>query len=331
MNIVHVANVSGGKDSDVVAKLAQERQARARKPMVLRFLFSDTGHEHAWTYEHIDRLEEYLGEPIERIRQDFSEPLARRRARLPEQWSAVGVPQPLIDRALEILHPTGIPYLDLVLSKGMFAASVSKKFCTELLKVKPAHEQVIDPLLAGGISVVQWLGIRAEESEGRADVEKHPPRERIPQSTGASLVLVRPILPWKVEEIFAFHGFHGMPINPLYAEGFSRVGCFPCINERKDGLAIIARRFPEAFEKLAAWEALCTEVRVTRRLGSEERVGFSTFFAGGKVPNMHVNRVDDVARWAITKRGGKQQDMFAGSLTDDGSYACTGGRGWCEA
>lgn len=330
MTIQHVINVSGGKDSDCVYLLALERG----RPF--RAVFADTGHEHPWTYEHVERLAERTGGPaVEWIKEDFGAPLERRRARLPEQWSAVGVPQSLIDRALELLHPTGVPYLDMVMSKGMFAASVSRKFCTELLKVKPSEEQVTEPLLQQGVSVVQWLGIRADESEGRADITKHPPLERRRwkplKSRGPSLLLYRPILGWTIEDVVGHHRRHNLPLNPLYGEGFNRVGCFPCINERKEGLAIIARRFPEAFDKLRAWEALCTEVRVTRRKGTEEEIDHATFFAGGKVPGMRSNTVDDVAQWALTKRGGKQNDMFAGLLKDEGHFACTGGMGWCEA
>jgi 3'-phosphoadenosine 5'-phosphosulfate sulfotransferase (PAPS reductase)/FAD synthetase len=323
----HIVNVSGGKDSDCCYLLALERG----RPF--RAVFADTGHEHPWTYDHIQTLASRTGGPeVEWIKEDFTAALERRRARLPEQWSAVGVSQALIDRALEILHPTGVPYLDMVLSKGMFAASVSRKFCTELLKVKPSEDQVTAPLLESGVNVVQWLGIRADESAGRADVTKHPPVERRRwkplRFRGANLILYRPILTWDIDGVVDFHRRHGLPLNPLYGEGFNRVGCFPCINERKEGLAIIARRFPEAFDKLRAWEALCTEVNVSRRKAGNADI--CTFFASGKVPGRDRNTVDDVAEWALTSRGGKQYDMFSGMLADEGHFACAAGMGWCE-
>lgn len=327
--VQHIANVSGGKDSDCIAILANERQQRTG--CAVRYSFADTGHEHDWTYEHIDRLERLLGINVERIAQDFGPAMARRRERLPRQWSEAGVPAHLIDRALELLHPTGVAYLDLVLCKGMFAASVSMKFCTELLKVEPSEQQVTTPLLRAGTNVIQWLGIRADESKARADLDKHPAMERRRfMKFGTSLILYRPILAFTIDDVIALHRRHNIPLNPLYAEGFSRVGCFPCINERKEGLAIMARRFPEAFEKLRAWEALVNEVRVNRAK-PEGLQDPATFFAGGKVPGMRINTIDDVAEWALTKHGGKQFNMFAGLIPDSNHFACTGGMGWCEA
>lgn len=340
--------MSGGKDSDCVAALCADRQQRTGRPA--RFLMADTGHEHEWTYEHVHRLEASLGISVEWVKRDFTEDLARRRARLPRQWREAGVSENLIDDALELLHPTGIPYLDMVMAKGMFAAGASRKFCTEYLKVMPSDDQVVNPLLASGVSVTQWLGIRADESKKRADTEKHPRFGRSGNhNLPARLLLYRPILDWTVTDVIAYHKRRGIPINPLYAFGFNRVGCFPCINERKGAIAIIATRFPAAIDKLREWESLCARVAVARGTQPDKFDGTATFFPAGTVPRVIGNApIDAVADWAMTSRGGLQVNIFAGApdgndaLTsaaaedferaqDEGHYACTGGMGWCEA
>ena len=351
MTFQDCVGVSGGKDSDCVAGLADERQQRTGRAAL--FHFSDTCHEHDWTYEHIERLERVLGISIRRIKRDFGPEIARRRDRLPTQWREAGVPENLIDDALALLQPTGIAYLDMVLAKGMFAAGVRRKFCTEELKIQPADKQIIAPLIEADITPVSWLGIRADESKKRANDALHPRFKKLgtfsPPHIKWSQLLYRPILAWSVDDVIAYHKHRGIPLNPLYAEGFTRVGCFPCINERKASIAIIARRFPEAIEKLRVWEDLCTRVNVSRRFkGRLDEV--STFFPSGTVPGIDRNAIDDVVAWSRTDGGTKRQTrLFAGftpsemglsqaladaaeedRTEDQGFYACTAGMGYCE-
>lgn len=324
MGTVHIANVSGGKDSDCVLSLAMERCAR-RPALELIAVFADTGNEHEFVYEHIAYLEDFYGIKIVRVKQDSSAAILRRRERLPIQWTEAGVPQSFIDRALALLWPTGNAYLDLCLSKGMFAAGARRKFCTEELKIRPCDEQVIQPLLDAGRRVVQWLGIRSDESAKRAEVENHPRFQKV----STRFLLYRPILDWTVADVVARHNDIGLKMNRLYSEGFSRVGCFPCINERKGGMAIIARKFPEHIARIRAWEELVSEVAVHWR--KPESFGdVATFFPAGTVPRMHRNTINDVADWAMTSRGGRQYDLLAGYVPDQKFYSC-GGTGWCEA
>lgn len=323
-SITHVVNVSGGKDSDCAYLLAVERG----RPF--RAVFADTGNEHDWTYDHVRQLGARTGGPeVEWVKADFTDALARRRARLPDQWRAAGVSEPLIDQALALLHPTGVPYLDLVLSKGMFAAGARRKFCTEYLKVLPVDQQVIRPLADARSSIVQWLGIRSDESAARADAEKHPRLSRMRLIGGGHLAYYRPLLDWDLARVVAFHDRHGLPMNPLYAHGMERVGCFPCINERKAGIAIIARWFPEHIARLREWERIVTLVNVSRRK-VESFDDICTFFPAGKVSRMKRNTIDDVVDWSFTRRNG-EADPEAGNLRDLGRIACTSGMGWCEA
>lgn len=320
---IHVGNVSGGKDSDCVV-IRMMRRAEKR-PMRMRFVFADTENEHELVYEHIEMVERFFGIPIERVRLDSTAAIMRRRERLPAQWAEAGVPQSYIDRALELLWPTGNAYLDLCLAKGMFAAGARRKFCTEELKIRPSDEQIVNPLLGEGYRVVQWLGIRADESAKRADEENHPRFQRVT----SRFMLHRPILDYTVEDVVALHSEVGLPMNKLYSFGFSRVGCFPCVNERKNGMAIIHRRFPEHIDRIREWEALVSQVSVGWRK-AENFGDISTFFPSGTVPRMARNTIDDVADWSITARGGRQYDYLAGYIPDRKFYSC-GGTGWCEA
>lgn len=335
LKVQHIVLVSGGKDSDSAYLKALERGRPFRAVM------ADTGNESSFTYEHAAMLGHRTGGPeVEMIRQDFGPDIARRRERLPEQWRSAGVPEALIDEALTILHPTGVPFLDLVLAKGMFAAGVSRKFCTEYLKILPADHQVIRPLNDAGINVVQWLGVRRDESKKRAaaPLVTRSRGWKNPDGSRPALVLYRPLIHWTIGDVLEIHRRHGLPMNPLYGMGFKRVGCFPCVNERKDSIALIARLFPEAIDRIRAWEDLVNRVRVTLRHGSLENSLAPSFFPAGTVGStkgpdgerqrMH-NLIDTVVDWSMRSRGSDQYNLLAG-LAPSGRVACDD-EGWCEA
>lgn len=80
MNERHIINVSGGKDSAALAIYL-----RGRLPN-LEYVFCDTGKELPETYEYLDRLEAYLGQPIVYLTndgRDFDHYLTLRRGFLP--------------------------------------------------------------------------------------------------------------------------------------------------------------------------------------------------------------------------------------------------------
>lgn len=267
MATVNVLSISGGKDSTAMWLYALETKPEGD----ILPVFADTGHEHPITYKYLDYLEEKLG-PIHRVRADFSEQIEQKRERIQAKWREEGVPEEKIAEALEVLQPTGIPFLDLCLWKGRFPATKAR-FCTAELKVRPLLERVFWPLLNEGYHVISWQGVRAQESAARA---KLPEREDTPEG----FEIFRPLLNWKVEDVFAIHERHGIDPNPLYRQGMGRVGCMPCINCSKAELFEIARRYPEEIERVAQWEAIVKQA---------SKRGASTFFptAEGRGEGIH--------------------------------------------
>lgn len=255
----------------------------------LQPVFCDTGHEHPMTYDYLDYLESKLG-PIKRIKADFTEQIARKRDYVQTKWREEGVSEEIIQSALEVLQPTGIPFLDLCIWKGRFP-STKARFCTTELKVYPTFDQVYFPLLDQGYKVVSWQGVRAQESIARA---KLPEREETPEG----YEIYRPILKWKVEEVFRIHKKHCIEPNPLYKLGMGRVGCMPCINTNKAELFEIARRFPKEIARVAQWEEIVKQA---------SKRGASTLFptANGRGTNGIYGEVE----WAKTSYGGNQYDL----------------------
>lgn len=233
------------------------------------------------------------------------------------------VPQPIIDRAKELLVPSGEPFLDLCMLKGRFPSRTAQ-FCTERLKLEPINA-ITHPLLESGTSIVSWLGERAEESPKRA---AKPVLDRIRWQSGASLIRYRPIHGWSAADVFALAKRHGIKPNALYLMGMGRVGCMPCVNGSKDELAQIDRRFPEVIVRLAEWERIVALV---------SRRGEATFFPAPMVPGDEndFTRANILAavEWARTSRGGKQFDLMqalAATIHEEDGAMCESAYGLCE-
>lgn len=235
-----IISVSGGKDSTAVALLAMEQN----KPEDVIFIFCDTGNEHYKTYEYLNYLDDYFQSKgfskIVRLKLDSTEKLKRKAERLKDY-----------PEIAKHIRPTGSAFLDLCLVNGRFPGFTSR-FCTKELKQKPAND-FIAQFLENGESVEVWTGVRADESIKRA---KYPERElRIEdKKTGAQAWDVRPILNWSVEDVFKKIKNSGIEANPLYAMGFSRVGCTPCIFANKKELKLLSELSPIEFYKIEAWE-----------------------------------------------------------------------------
>lgn len=228
--IVHVASVSGGKDS-TGAYLALIEMGIAPRPV-----FFDVGWDDDVTYEHLDYLERAFGVPIER--RAFHVPLS------PDlEARAVAIEA--------LIRGVPSPFVRLCLSKGMFP-SRTIRFCTQSLKMFVAADVMREEHLAGRLPV-NVIGVRADESEARS---------RLPEREISALLdceVWRPILKWTIDDVIAIHRRHGIKPNPLYLRGFSRVGCYPCIMANKGELRQVAKD-PRRVMAMRALEAAVEDI-----------------------------------------------------------------------
>lgn len=326
--IVHVVSVSGGKDSTATAILALEQHGRHE----CRFVFADTGNEHESTLDYtLDYLPRALGIEVDVVRADFAEEFATKRANL--QRIADGEPESAVygkrrfmyhwtpeaaREALELLHPSGIPYLDLCLVRGGFP-SRKRQYCTEYLKTRPLTEYAM-AIIDAGPAVWSWQGVRLDESESRRTrLQGTGACVRAFEVVGGGLFNYRPILRWNVRDVFQAHEIAGIEPNPLYRQGMSRVGCMPCINCSKLELREIALRFPEHIDRIARWERLVSQV-------CRPRSPVSFFHLGTQGHGGQDHRVHAVVEWSKTTRGGRQYDLLA----HDEPASCSSAYGLCE-
>lgn len=319
MTVHNIVSVSGGKDSTATLLVAM-----ALGTDNLRAVFADTGNEHQQTYDYLDYLESATGIPVTRVRADFSRQIAGKRRFIETKWREQGVAEAVVLAALDVLQPTGNPFLDLCIWKGRFP-SRKAQFCTMELKRDPMLEQVVLPLLDKGDMILSWQGVRADESLNRRYLPEC-------DEVGGGLFNYRPILKWDIPAVFEAHRYMGIKPNPLYSQDMGRVGCMPCINCRKDELREIALRFPEVIDRIDQWERIVQQA---------SKRGAATFFAGsnakhpkGSIADMTALEVMEIAsirqavEWSRTTRGGIHYDLFAESQD---AAACSSSYGLCES
>jgi len=273
---LRVVSVSGGKDSTALYCWAIDQFGKDG----FRAVFADTGHEHPVTLNYIRQLQRMTNGPeVEWVKADFADRLLLRGK-----------------------EPTGNPFFDMMIWKGR-APSTKAQFCTEHLKLRPI--QVWLEEIRGEREPVMLTGIRAGESDRRS---KMTAREWMPLY---DCYTERPLLDWNEDQVFAYLREKGLPPNPLYAAGFTRVGCFPCIHARKSELAAL----PDwAWEKLEEWEG---------KLGR-------SWFPAGLVPGIHIPSIADVRHWSKTSRGGRQLDLIAAAEDAKDVPSCMATWGQCE-
>ena len=278
--MINIVGISGGKDSTATALVAIET---LKTPP--RFVFCDTGIEAPSNYEYVNYLSEKLkaitGQGVEIIKADFSARIAKKAEKLRNQGE--------IKRA-EALAPTGNPFVDLCIWKGRFP-STKARFCTQELKMNPTIAFVKNLMV--NADVVSWSGERAEESIARAN---KPEKEEWLKGENSTAYIYRPILRWKEHECFEMLQKHGIKPNPLYAQGFNRVGCFPCMMCRKAEIKRIADLYPEVIEKLAYWETLVAQ---------SSKLQSASFFTMDETRK----NIWDYVEWSKTSRGGKQYQL----------------------
>lgn len=327
----HIVNISGGKDSAATALIAEERGVE------FELWMADTGNEHHVTVEHAHYLADFLGKPLNIARMDFSDKIAKKREFVLEKWTQQGVSQSIIDDALAVLEPTGNPFIDLCIWKGRFP-SRKAQFCTEWLKSNAMEVDCVGPALDAG-SVCQWLGVRRDESLNRRNA---PMFQRVRRADKPhNMLFFRPIIHWTAQNVFDYAKRRGLKPNPLYMQGFARVGCFPCINASKAELRQIGKVYPEAAARIAEWEHI---------VSSASKRGKATFFApdvtpqgadigrrakakGGLTAEESADQKwpdsNSVFEWAKTGRRGRMVDMVDMMMEDDG-LSCTSQYGLCE-
>lgn len=197
-----------------------------------------------------------------------------------------------------------VDFLGLVEKKGLFPSRLMR-FCTTELKVLPFKKYLAGFVEEHGGDVVSVVGIRRAESNARSKMAEWE------WDDGFDCEIWRPLVTWTRDDVVACHARHDLAMNPLYALGATRVGCWPCIHAGKKEIELVARIDPSRIDHIEQIEQRLNEAGAVRdaQLGREPRR--RSMFWWHKGPNNYPIPVRDAVEWARSKRG-EWQPMNAG-------------------
>lgn len=221
-----VVSYSGGKDSQASLIWAVNQYGSSNVTAV----FCDTGWENPITYIHIQETCKLLSVKVETLKS--------------EKYNGM---------------------VDLAKQKGRFA-STKARFCTSELKMIP----MIDYVLAQKDNLLIVQGIRGDESVSRSKMKnqctffkyyftpynkkgrKFSYRKKEVEKflTNYSDDIIRPMFSWSGHSVIGFILENGQKPNPLYYQGFKRVGCFPCFMSGHQEVKQILKLFPKRFDEI---------------------------------------------------------------------------------
>lgn len=284
-----IVSVSGGKDSTATCLYLKELGIQYES------VFMDTGWEHKDTYKFIDEVLPSIVGPITKLVYDGSE------VQFPNKPELEALAQ-----KYEARLGRWSPMVRLVIHKGMFPSRVIR-FCTQYLKVEP-----IKKYLKGlDDHVINAVGIRAQESQARSGLAEWE------WSQDYDCDIWRPIIQWSENDVIDVHKWLGIPPNPLYLRGSSRVGCWPCIFARKAEIRMLAETSPERVALIADLEQDIAKLATARYAAKNETfdsLGFKppTWFVSrkskpnedGTVP-LEMWPIATAVEWSNTTRSGE--------------------------
>ncbi len=306
---VNLFGLSGGKDSTMLVAWAIHESGYPIESLL--FTFCDTENEYDEVYQQIKALNDY-------IVKHGCKPIVKLRAS--GDWVEKFKMFPL--------------FLALCIWKGRFP-SAKARFCTQFLKIKPT-EAFIKTLLAEGYTIVSHSGVRASESIERSTMEEYA-KDMFGCTTR------RPLLKLTLADVWDGHRKYKLPINPLYIQGWKRVGCRLCVMSNKPDVRRTVKQRAWVIAIYRGWETTVGCYRKARGSITD----YSSWFHRKTVPlaqrsrlvdtksgqKMLVATIDDVARWSQTLRGGVQSGfefMFEEEdfNKDDAHHPCQAG--FCE-
>lgn len=170
-----------------------------------------------------------------------------------------------LELAQEHAESAGLPFLVAKAGKTFFEMvenrfanrpevpsfpSASTRQCTSDLKRQPIQKVVRAYAKANGYKkIVNCLGLRAQESPGRAKRPKFKLNESISNSVLTWYEWL-PIHDMKTEEVFAGIKAAGMKLHYAYELGNERLSCVFCIMSSKNDLVNGAKHNPKLLQKL---------------------------------------------------------------------------------
>jgi phosphoadenosine phosphosulfate reductase len=84
----------------------------------------------------------------------------------------------------------------------------------------------VEPLFRSLAPYDTWVtGLRREQSKSRANLQSE---EAFTLPGGLVLAKLSPLVEWTARDVWHYAGANGIPLLPLYEQGYTSIGCAPC-------------------------------------------------------------------------------------------------------
>ena len=84
----------------------------------------------------------------------------------------------------------------------------------------------VEPLFRALGQYETWVtGLRRQQSKSRANLQVEEP---FTLPGGHTLAKLSPLAEWTTRDVWHYAGAHGIPLLPLYDQGYTSIGCAPC-------------------------------------------------------------------------------------------------------
>lgn len=127
---------------------------------------------------------------------------------------------------VELVVPDALELSSMLTKHGpnlFYEASAKRRLCCEIRKVRPLKRRLA--------TLDAWVtGLRRDHNGRRGLIE----RVSVDEEHGGILKL-SPLADWTSDRVFEYAERNGVPLHPLYAEGYPSIGCQPCTRPAKPG------------------------------------------------------------------------------------------------
>ena len=147
--------------------------------------------------------------------------------RLPEEtYQVIEAVRTGMGLQVEVITPDPADVAAMVASHGpnLFHKDPAlRRLCCHVRKVAP-----LDRALTG---VEAWAtGLRRDGGPARAGT----PKAEVDDAHGG-IVKLNPLADWTRDQVWAYVRSHRLPVNPLYEQGYTSIGCAPCTRPTRPG------------------------------------------------------------------------------------------------
>ena len=117
---------------------------------------------------------------------------------------------------VEVVFPETFDVESMIVGHGpnLFYREVNlRRLCCDIRKVRPLERKLA--------TLSAWVvGLRRSQMESRASIAKVENRDGV--------IKISPLADWSRQDVEDYTLEHDIPVHPLYAKGFSSIGCAPC-------------------------------------------------------------------------------------------------------